>query len=191
MRLWTSQVLALPLVAPCLLASSVVLAACSGSSDDLPHPVPTATRSGVALHDAQEAVVTSIPPEQDGYFAYYCVSVNPDRLSGPASRDERLDSTRKRLDPGEAALLKLRARHLGFVPASECGTMGDDVMHLPSGSERALVVAVGSVELVSADRIFVTVFTTSGFLTETFTLFRVERKGGKWEVTSEDILLQA
>jgi hypothetical protein len=157
----------------------------------LPDPAPTATPDGTALHEAQEAILTSMPPEHDGYFAYYCVAVNPGRLSGPATRDTRLDSTLERRDPSEAAITRLRVRHLGFVPASECATLGEDIVHLPSRSKRALFVAVGSVEIVRDDQAFVTVFTTSGFLTETHTLFRLQKKGGRWEVTSEKILLQA
>jgi hypothetical protein len=55
----------------------------------------------------------------------------------------------------------------------------------------ALKIVLGPVDAESDDRIRVVIFTTSGSLTETFTLYELGRVQGLWKVLSTTILLQA
>jgi hypothetical protein len=49
----------------------------------------------------------------------------------------------------------------------------------------------GQVEVVSSTHVRVVVLTTSGFLTETYTLYDLERDDARWRITASVIMLQS
>jgi hypothetical protein len=125
------------------------------------------------------------------YFRYYCVGVSTDTLTDPVSTEARIRSVQHRTDPAPALLGRLRQSSSHIVPASECDSAGEAVFHRPTKKKPALLVVVGPVETLSAVRVRVTVFYTSGILTETFSLLELLKKDAEWQVVSERILLQA
>ena len=146
----------------------------------------------VAFEDVQEVVIrkmTTGPGE--GYFKHYCVAVGPGTLGSPVTREARLQSVHLRPDPSPTLLSRLQLLSRRIVPASECDSNGESVVHRGTKSRPALLIVVGPVEVVSADRVRVTAFSTSGFLTETYSLVELVRKGGEWLIESDKILLQA
>lgn len=144
------------------------------------------------FQDAQVAALRAIAADHQ-YFRYYCVSVNPGTLSPPFTREARIRSTASHPDPSSTVLDQLKDSPARFVRASECEqTKGDyDIIHGPTKRKPALLVVVGPVEIVSETDVRVTVFTTSGFLTETHALVELRRRDSQWEVVSSRILLQA
>lgn len=151
-------------------------------------PMPAAQ----ALDDAREAVIRSMTSGQgDDYFKYFCVAVAPGTLPTPATRETRILSTQSRTDPPVPFRTRLTQLSRRIVAASECDSQGEDVVHRATKKKPALLIVLGPVELVADDRVRVTVFTTSGFLTETHTLLELVRRGLEWQVASEQILLQA
>ena len=96
-------------------------------------------------------------------------------------------------DPPNVVLSRLKLLSRQFVAQSECGRTEAnwDVFHRPTKAKPAILIAVGQVEVVSNTHVRVVVFTTSGFLTETYTLYDLEQDDGRWKVTASDIMLQA
>jgi uncharacterized membrane protein len=144
-------------------------------------------------HDAQVAVLKTLPAELGGSFKYYCVAINPGVLSPPVTKASLIESTQARPDPSTAVLASLKDLSPRFVAASECGRSESDwdVYHRSTKATPAVLVVVGQVEVVSTTRVRVVVFTTSGFLTETYTLYDLERVGSRWKVVASEIVAQA
>ena len=146
-----------------------------------------------SFQDAQVAAVRAMSADHQRYFKYYCVSVNPGTLAAPFTLESRIRSTAAHPDPPSAVLDQLKDLPARFVPASECDqTKGDyDIIHRATKQKPALLVVVGPVEVVSESEVRITVFTSSGFLTETHALVQLRWKNSRWEVVSSKILLQA
>jgi hypothetical protein len=142
-----------------------------------------------AVHDGQIAALRAAVASE---VAYVCVAVNAGVLQPPVTRAAHLESTKARHDPPPAVLENLRRLSPAFVAASECTRTERewDIIHRVSRKSAQLVV-VGEVEVVTPSHVRVVVLTTSGFLSDTHTLFEVERVGGVWTVTSSRIILQA
>ena len=121
-----------------------------------------------------------------------CLAVNAGTLPSPVTKVSHLESTRSRPDPPAALLELLGHSAPAYVPASQCTRteMEWDVINGVSGKP-ALLVVVGQVEQVTASHVRVVVLTTSGFMSDTHTLFDVEKVNGVWKVTSSTIILQA
>ena len=148
--------------------------------------------ASVSFEDAQEVVIrkmTTGPGEE--YFKHYCVAVGPGTLASPVTREARLQSVHIRLDPSPSFLNRLQRLSSRITPASACDSGGEDVVHRATKGKPSLLIVVGPVEVVSADRLRVTSFSTSGFLTETYSLVELVRKGGEWLIEFDKILLQA
>lgn len=142
------------------------------------------------VHDGQVAALRAVV---DDSVPYVCVALNSGTLPAPATRDAHLESTKGRQDPPPSLLAGLNgALPPDFVAASECTqTKGEwDIIHRATGKP-ALLVVVGQVEIVTPTHVRVVTYTTSGFLTDTHTLFDVEEEDGIWRVTVSAIILQA
>ena len=154
--------------------------------------LPAPPNAMPSFEDAQAVVIRKMTTGPgDDYFKHYCVAVTPGTLRLPVTRERRIQSVQLRPDPSPAFLSRLRRISPRIVAASECDSNGEEVVHRSTRGKPAIVVAVGPVEVVSTERLRVTTFTTSGFLTETYTLVELVRKGVEWQVDSERILLQA
>ncbi len=141
------------------------------------------------VHDAQVAALRAVVGE---HVSYVCVAVNTGTLSPPVTRGDHLESTKPRQDAPLSTLHGLTTPSTAFVPASDCTRTPRewDIIHRATGKP-ALLVVVGQVEVVTANHVRVAVLTTSGFLSDTHTLFDVEKSNGVWKVTSSKIILQA
>jgi hypothetical protein len=155
-------------------------------------PAPT-------LEPVREALLRAIAGDdahKPPYFTAYCIAVIPGEATPSGSREERLRSVSGDAAPDALPSLLSRLGDLPhrFVPASGCmKTDGDwDIVLRATKRKPALGVVLGPVRVVSEDRAEVDVFTTSGFLTETITAFSLRcGRDGRWQVTKEEILLQA
>jgi hypothetical protein len=144
------------------------------------------------VHEAQLAVLIAVQAEAGSYFKDYCVAVNPGEVTPPATEEALMLSTRTRADPPATVFRRLKVVSQRFAPASECQETEDgDLYHRSARGIPALLVVAGQVDPVSEDHVRIVVLTSSGFLTETLTLYDLERRDLRWEVSSSRILLQA
>jgi hypothetical protein len=146
----------------------------------------------VPAEGAQDIVVRKMTNGAGAdYFKHYCVALVPGALPSPATTETRLKSVQQRPDPSPTVLSRLQRLSSHIVPASECVSVGEDLVHRRTNSKPALLIVVGPIEVVSADRVRITTFSSSGFLTETYSLVELVRDGGEWRIESDKILLQA
>ncbi len=144
------------------------------------------------IQDAQLAIVRAAAVGKDAnYFKRYCVGLVAGTLPAPATRDARIASTKLRGDLRASWVERLRQISSNIVPVAECDARGEESFHIPSRSKPILVIVVGPAEVVTPHLMRFTVFSTSGFLTETYSLLEVTKKGPQWQITSEKVLLQS
>ena len=145
--------------------------------------------------DVQAAQFALVRAETSGkdadYFKKYCVALLRGTISPGASIETRVMSTKLPADVRTTWIERLRQVSPAIVPAGECKWRGEDLFHSPTRSKPVLLMVVGPAEIVTPHLMRFTVFTTSGFLTETHTLYEVTKKGPEWQITAAKILLQA
>jgi hypothetical protein len=142
------------------------------------------------VHAAQVAELRSYVREP--YFRYYCLAVNHGEMPGPTSRDALFKSTRLRPDPPTGLIAELQDAKHRIVPASACeADVVGDIRHSATKAKPTLLVVVGPVAVISAERVRFMVFTTSGSLSETDTLVEYRLTPGGWGQVSSTILRQA
>ena len=171
------------------LVGGMLFTGCAGKPERSPDAA--ATPAAVRLDDVRERVMRAVGAN-DGYFTHYCIAVDESAASGPGSPDF-LPCPNTEVDASPALLDRLRDLDAPAVPASACNRVAgaDSVAHRATNVEPALFVALGPIEIVSAQKVRLAVLTDAGFLTATCTLYELQSRGqSEWEIAVEKILLQ-
>ena len=149
------------------------------------------------VDDAREQAVRHlIRADKAPDFRAYCLAIQNSQAKLPATREGQVDQLLKQPPEDATPWFLRRFRELPHrvIPQSSCTkvvSQGDEEVVESGKAGPALMIFMGPVDIGPDDRVRLVIFTTSGSLTETFTLYEVGKVQGQWKVLSTRILLQA
>ena len=139
----------------------------------------------LGVHPAQEAELRSYA--RNPYYKYYCIAVSPGEIRGPAPIETLREASRQRPDPPPELVVALQKISRRFVPYSACeqeANVGLDIRHRATKAKPCLLVALGTVEFLSPDRVRFLVSTMSAHMAAAEALVEYKHTANGWEQVS-------